>query len=551
MTEALPAILTIDDEPEVLRAIQRDLRAKYSSDYRILGAGGGQEAIDTLNELSARGGTVALILADQRMPRVTGVDVLGHSLDIFPSVKKALLTAYADTDAAISAINEVGLDHYIMKPWDPPEEKLYPILDDLLEDWRAGYRPTFEGIRVVSHEWSKEAFELKAFLAMNQVPYRSFVVGADADAEKLMEAVGAGNMDLPLFLFPDGDPLLRPTQTELAARVGLQTHASSPAYDVAIVGAGPAGLAAAVYGASEGLKTLLIESSAPGGQAGQSSLIENYLGFPRGISGADLARRASAQATRFGAEILVPAHVERIERKDPYRIVHLEDGTTVTAKAMVVTSGVEYRRLQAEGLDDLVGAGVYYGTSRIEAENHRAQPMYVVGGGNSAGQAALFLTRFTDNVTIIIRSADLTQTMSAYLIENLEANEAITLRPRSAVTAAYGDTHLQFLELEDLDSGNREKVEAAALFIFIGQRAQTEWLGDLVQLDQRGFVLTGNDLGPLKGWNVDRDPFPLESSVPGVFVAGDVRHGSIRRVAGATGEGATAIRFVHRHLASL
>lgn len=551
MTEALPAILTIDDEPEVLRAIQRDLRAKYSSDYRILGAGGGQEAIDTLNELSARGGTVALILADQRMPLVTGVDVLRHSLDIFPSVKKALLTAYADTDAAISAINEVGLDHYIMKPWDPPEEKLYPILDDLLEDWRAGYRPTFEGIRVVSHEWSKEAFELKAFLAMNQVPYRSFVVGADADAEKLMEAVEAGNMDLPLFLFPDGDPLLRPTQTELAARVGLQTHASSPAYDVAIVGAGPAGLAAAVYGASEGLKTLLIESSAPGGQAGQSSLIENYLGFPRGISGADLARRASAQATRFGAEILVPAHVERIERKDPYRIVHLEDGTTVTAKAMVVTSGVEYRRLKAEGLDDLVGAGVYYGTSRIEAENHRNQPMFVVGGGNSAGQAALFLTRFTDDVTIIIRSADLIQTMSAYLIENLEANESISLRPRSAVAAAYGDTHLQFLELEDLDSGNREKVEAAALFIFIGQRAQTEWLGDLVQLDERGFVLTGNDLGPLKGWNVDRDPFPLESSVPGVFVAGDVRHGSIRRVAGATGEGATAIRFVHRHLASL
>jgi thioredoxin reductase (NADPH) len=551
MTDTLPAILTVDDEPEVLRAIQRDLRARYSSEYRIIGAGGGQEAIDTLDELAARGGSVALILADQRMPLVTGVDVLRHSLDIFPAVKKALLTAYADTDAAISAINDVGLDHYIMKPWDPPEEKLYPILDDLLEDWQAGYRPTFEGIRVVSHEWSKEAFELKAFLAMNQVPYRSFVVGVDPDAERLMETVGAGNMDLPLFLFSDGDPLLRPAQSELAARVGLQTHASSPAYDVVIVGAGPAGLAAAVYGASEGLKTLLIEASAPGGQAGQSSLIENYLGFPRGISGADLARRASAQATRFGTEILVPAHVERIERKDPYRIVYLDDGTTVTAKAMVVTSGVEYRRLKAEGLDDFVGAGVYYGTSRIEAENHRNRPMYVVGGGNSAGQASLFLTRFTDDVTIIIRSTDLIETMSAYLIENLEANESITLRPRSAVAAAFGDTHLQFLELEDLDSGVKEKVEAAALFIFIGQRAQTEWLGDLVQLDERGFVLTGNDLGPLKGWNVDRDPFPLESSVPGVFVAGDVRHGSIRRVAGATGEGATAIRFVHRHLASL
>jgi thioredoxin reductase (NADPH) len=551
MTDALPVIMTIDDEPEVLRAIQRDLRSKYSSDYRIIGASGGQEAINTLDELSTRGRSVALILADQRMPQVTGVDVLRHSLDIFPSVKKALLTAYADTDAAIRAINDVGLDHYIMKPWDPPEEKLYPILDDLLEDWRAGYRPTFEGIRVISHEWSKEAFELKAFMAMNQVPYRSLVVGADPDAEKLMEAAGAGNMDLPLFLFPDGEPLLRPTQSELAARIGLRVHASEPAYDVVIVGAGPAGLAAAVYGASEGLKTLLIEASAPGGQAGQSSLIENYLGFPRGISGADLARRASAQATRFGAEILVPAHVERIERKDPYRIVHLEDGTTVTAKAMIVTSGVEYRRLQAEGVDDLVGAGVYYGTSRIEAENHRDQPMYVVGGGNSAGQAAMFLTRFTDDVNIVIRGPDLVETMSAYLIENLEANASVTLRARSAIAAAHGDTHLRFLEIEDLDSGIKEKVEAAALFIFIGQRAHTDWLGDLVQLDERGFVLTGNDLSRLKGWNVDRDPFPLEASVPGIFVAGDVRHGSIRRVAGATGEGATAIRFVHRHLASL
>lgn len=551
MSDPLPVILTIDDEPEVLRAVQRDLRSRYSSDYRIIGAGGGQEAIDTLKELATREGTVALILADQRMPQVSGVDVLEASLELFPSAKKALLTAYADTEAAISAINEVRLDHYIMKPWDPPEEKLYPILDDLLDDWRAGYRPSFSGIRVVSHEWSKEAFELKGFLAMNQVPYRSSVVGVDPDAEKFMEAAGAGNQDLPLFLFPDGEPLIRPTQSELAARVGLQSHAKSPAYDLVIVGAGPAGLGAAVYGASEGLKTLLIEASAPGGQAGQSSLIENYLGFPRGISGADLARRAAAQATRFGAELLVPARAERIERKDPYRIVHLDDGTSVTAKAMVVTSGVQYRKLDAEGLDDLVGAGVYYGTSRIEAENHRTQPSYIVGGGNSAGQAAMFLTRFTDDVTIIIRSEDLTDSMSAYLIENIEATDAITLRPRSRVVAAYGDTHLRHLELEDLESGSREKVEAGALFIFIGQRAQTEWLGDVVQLDERGFVLTGSDLGPMRDWNVERDPFPLEASVPGIFVAGDVRHGSIRRVAGATGEGATAIRFVHRHLASL
>lgn len=551
MTDALPVILTVDDEPEVLRAVQRDLRARYSSDYRIIGATGGQEAIDTLNEVATRAGTVALIVADQRMPGVTGIDVLRASLSSFPAAKRTLLTAYADTDAAISAINEVGLDQYIMKPWDPPEEKLYPILDDLLEDWQADYRPSFEGIRIVGHEWSKEAFELKAFLAMNQIPYRSFVVGTDPDADQLMEAAGAGNMDLPLFLFPDSDPLMRPTQAELAARIGLQTQARSPAYDVVIVGAGPAGLAAAVYGASEGLKTLLIEASAPGGQAGQSSLIENYLGFPRGISGADLARRAAAQATRFGAELLVPAHVMQIERKDPFRIVHLNDGTAVTAKAMVITSGVEYRKLNAEGLEDLVGAGVYYGTSRIEAENHREQPMYVVGGGNSAGQAALFLTRFTDNVNIIIRGPDLVDTMSAYLIENLEANPSITLHPHSAIAAAHGDTHLRFLEIENIESGIKEKVEAGALFIFIGQRAQTDWLGDVVQLDERGFVLTGSDLTRLKAWNVDREPFPLESSVPGIFVAGDVRHGSIRRVAGATGEGATAIRFVHQHLANL
>jgi len=551
MTDSLPIILTIDDEPEVLRAIQRDLRAQYSSDYRIIGATGGQEAIDTLDEIATRGGAVALILADQRMPHVTGVDVLRASLTTFPASKRALLTAYADTDAAISAINEVGLDHYIMKPWDPPEEKLFPILDDLLEDWQADYRPAFEGIRVVSHEWSKEAFELKAFLAMNQIPYRSAVVGVDAEAENLMKAAGAGNADLPLILFPDREPLVRPTQAQLADQIGLQSHASAPAYDVVIVGAGPAGLAAAVYGASEGLKTLLIEASAPGGQAGQSSLIENYLGFPRGISGADLARRAAAQASRFGAEILVPARVQRIERKDPYKIVHLDDGSTVTAKAMVVTSGVDYRKLEAEGLDDFVGAGVYYGTSRIEAENHRQQPMYVVGGGNSAGQAALFLTRFTDDVNIVIRSEDLVETMSAYLIENLAANEAITLLPKTAVVGAHGGEHLEKLDLESLDTGERREVVAGALFIFIGQRAHTDWLGDVVQLDDRGFVLTGGDLGALKAWDLDREPFPLESSVPGVFVAGDVRHGSIRRVAGATGEGATAIRFVHRHLASL
>ena len=551
MADQKPIILAVDDEPEVLAAVQRDLRKKYVKTYRILGATGGQEAIDTLNELAARDAALALIVSDQRMPTVSGVDVLQASLAPFPAAKKTLLTAYADTEAAISAINDVGLDQYIMKPWDPPEEHLFPILDDLLDDWQAGYRPSFEGIRVIGQEWSSEAHELKAFLAMNQIPYRSLTVGVDEEAETLMASAGAELADLPLVLFSDADPLRNPSQTELAEHIGLKTHAPSPAYDVAIVGAGPAGLAAAVYGASEGLKTVLIESEAPGGQAGQSSLIENYLGFPKGISGADLARRAATQATRFGAEILVPATVKSVERKDPFKVIHLEDGSEITAKALIVCSGVEYRRLTAEGLDELRGVGVYYGTSRIEAEYHRDQPVFIIGGGNSAGQAALFQTRFTDDVTIVIRGADLSASMSQYLIDNLEANDSVSIMPRTQVMEAKGDTHVESLVLRDRDTEETREVPAGAVFIFIGQKAHTGWLDGMVQLDERGFVLSGSDLEPLKGWNVDRDPLPLESSVPGVFVAGDVRHGSIRRVAGAAGEGATAIRFVHQHLAAL
>ncbi|MEE9179030.1 MAG: FAD-dependent oxidoreductase [Acidimicrobiia bacterium] len=551
MTEARPVILAVDDEPGVLSAVQRDLRSNYAADYRILGATGGQEAIDTIKELALRGDPLALILSDQRMPVVSGVDVLRESLELFPTTKKALLTAYADTDVAIDAINDIGLDNYIMKPWDPPDQKLYPVLDDLLSDWQAGFRPTFDGIRIISQEWSKPAFELKAFLAMNQIPYRSLTLKQDPEADRLMESAGVELADLPLVLLTDGDPMTNPSPNELAERIGLKTHASSPTYDVAIVGAGPAGLAAAVYGASEGLKTVLIESSAPGGQAAQSTLIENYLGFPKGISGADLARRAYSQATRLGAEILVPAEVVRVERKDPFKILHMADGSTLTAKALIVTSGVAYRRLSAEGLEQLSGAGVYYGTSNIEANYHRGQPMYVVGGGNSAGQAALFLTRFTDSVTIAIRRTDLGETMSQYLIDNIAANDSVSLLPRSRVLEAKGSDHLESIVFLDLDSDETTEVDAGALFIFVGQKAHTDWLGDVVQLDDRGFVLAGSDIDTLKGWNVDREPMPLETSVPGIFVAGDVRHGSIRRVAGATGEGSTAIRFVHQHLASL
>ena len=550
MTDTKPVIIAVDDEPEVVQAVQRDLRARYAADYRVVWASGGQEAIDTLRTLALQGTPVALILVDQRMPTVTGIDVLRETLEIHPSAKRALLTAYADTEAAIRAINDVGLDHYIMKPWDPPEEKLYPILDDLLEDWIAGYRPRFEGIRVIGQQWSRSAHELKAFLARNQIPYRSMDIENDPMAWVLTEEAGATMSDLPVVLFGDGPPLLHPSPTQIADRVGLKTQATSEVYDVVIIGGGPAGLAAAVYGASEGLSTLLIEEEAPGGQAGQSSLIENYLGFPKGLSGSDLARRAAAQAQRLGAEILVPATVTHLTRNDPFLTVHLADGKSLTCKAMVIASGVAYRKLTAEGLEPLIGAGVYYGTSNIEAASHREQPMFVVGGGNSAGQAALFLSRFTDSVTILIRNDDLKATMSQYLIDNLEANPAVQVRPRTQVVSAIGDTHLEALVLRDRETSEEERVDAGALFIFIGQTAHTEWLNGLVQLDERGFVLTGTDLGPLVGWNLERDPLPLETSVPGMFAAGDVRHGSIKRVAGAVGEGATAIRFVHNHLAA-
>jgi thioredoxin reductase (NADPH) len=551
MSDTKPVIIAVDDEPEVVQAVQRDLRARYAGDYRVVWASGGQEAIDTLRTLALQGTPVALMLVDQRMPTVTGIDVLRETLEIHPSSKRALLTAYADTEAAIQAINDVGLDHYIMKPWDPPEEKLYPILDDLLEDWVAGYRPRFEGIRVIGQQWSRSAHELKAFLARNQIPYRSMDIESDPMAWVLTEEAGATMSDLPVVLFGDGPPLLNPTPTQVADRVGLKTQATSEVYDVVIIGGGPAGLAAAVYGASEGLGTLLIEEEAPGGQAGQSSLIENYLGFPKGLSGSDLARRAAAQAQRLGAEILVPGTVTHLTRSDPFFTVHLADDKSLTCKAMVIASGVAYRKLTAEGLEPFIGAGVYYGTSNIEAANHRDQPMFVVGGGNSAGQAALFLSRFTDSVTILIRNDDLKATMSQYLIDNIEANPAVQVRPRAQVVSAIGDTHLEALVLRDRETSEEEKVDAGALFIFIGQTAHTEWLSDLVQLDERGFVLTGTDLGPLVGWNLERDPLPLETSVPGMFAAGDVRHGSIKRVAGAVGEGATAIRFVHNHLTSL
>lgn len=548
---AKPVILTVDDDPGVLAAVERDLRTRYASDYRVVGATGGDQAIETLKTLAQHDDAVALLLVDQRMPKTTGIDVLRQSLALFPDAKKALLTAYADTDVAISAINDVELDNYIMKPWDPPEDLLYPILDDLLDDWRDSYRPVFDGLRVIEHRWSKTSHDLKVFLTQNQIPFRSIDLETDQKAQVLLDGAGASAADLPVVLFPDSEPMLQSSPAEVAERVGLQTHAVDPAYDLVIIGGGPAGLAASVYGASEGLSTLLIEERAPGGQAGESSRIENYLGFPKGISGADLTRRAVAQATRLGAEILVPASVERIERRDPFRIIHLKDGSSITAKAVIVASGITYRRLPATGVDELSGTGVYYGTSQIDGVRHKGESVYVVGGGNSAGQAALFLTRFTDDVTIVIRRDDLGATMSQYLIDAIEASPSVKVRANARIVEVIGEGHLSSLRFADTTTSVETEVSAGALFIFIGQGARTDWIAGLVELDDRGFIMTGSDLGPLKDWNVDRDPFPFESSVSGVFSAGDVRHGSIRRVAGATGEGATAVRFVHKHLADL
>ena len=548
---AKPVILTVDDDPGVLAAVERDLRTRYASDYRVVGATGGDQAIETLKTLAQHDDAVALLLVDQRMPKTTGIDVLRQSLALFPDAKKALLTAYADTDVAISAINDVELDNYIMKPWDPPEDLLYPILDDLLDDWRDSYRPVFDGLRVIEHRWSKTSHDLKVFLTQNQIPFRSIDLETDQKAQVLLDGAGASAADLPVVLFPDSEPMLQSSPAEVADRVGLQTHAVDPAYDLVVIGGGPAGLAASVYGASEGLSTLLIEERAPGGQAGESSRIENYLGFPKGISGADLTRRAVAQATRLGAEILVPASVERIERRDPFRTIHLKDGSSITAKAVIVASGITYRRLPATGVDELSGTGVYYGTSQIDGVRHKGESVYVVGGGNSAGQAALFLTRFTDDVTIVIRRDDLGATMSQYLIDAIEASPSVKVRANARIVEVIGEGHLSALRFADTTTSVETEVSAGALFIFIGQGARTDWIAGLVELDDRGFIMTGSDLGPLKDWNVDRDPFPFESSVPGVFSAGDVRHGSIRRVAGATGEGATAVRFVHKHLADL
>lgn len=549
-----PSILAVDDDPLVAAAITRDLRARYGADYRVLRATSGAEALDALARLALRDAPVALIVADQRMPQLTGIEMMELARTHSPGAKNLLLTAYADTDVAIRAINEIGLDYYLLKPWDPPEERLYPIVDDLLEDWHRAHPEQTSDVRVVGHRWSDRSHELKTFLARNYVPYRWYDVERDAEGARLRELAGAGPDDLPLVLLPDGDPLRSPTARDLAEALGLRTRPDRPLYDVCIVGGGPAGLAAAVYAASEGLRTVVVEREAPGGQAGQSASIENYLGFPRGLSGADLTQRAMAQVGRFGAEVVLARDVAGFEVRGPVRVVRFEGAGELEARSLIVATGVSYRRLEAEGLDALTGRGVYYGANAADARQCEGDEVYVVGAANSAGQAALNLARFAKRVVLVVRGDALTTSMSQYLVDRILASPAIEVRYRSEVAAAHGEGHLESLVLRDRDTGATEHVAATWLFVFIGASPHTDWLGDEVARDAHGFVITGPELlAPphRRGWPLDRAPYALETSVPGVFAAGDVRLDSMKRVASAVGEGAMAVHLVHRYLATI
>jgi len=549
-----PTILTVDDDPQVSAAITRDLASRYGADYRVVRATSGTEALAVLTRLGLRDEPVALIAADQRMPRMTGIELLSQARAHAPGAKFLLLTAYADTDVAIRAINDIGLDHYLLKPWDPPEERLYPVVDDLLDDWRQAHRDHTADVRVVGHRWSDRSHDLKMFLARNHVPYRWYDVERDAEARRLRDLAQADAADLPLVLVPDGDTLRAPSTLDLAGALGLRTTAQQPLYDVCIVGGGPAGLAAAVYAASEGLSTVIVEREAPGGQAGESAAIENYLGFPKGLSGSDLTRRAIAQVLRFGAEMVLARDVVGFEARGPVRAVRFDSSGEIEARALIVATGVSYRRLEAAGLEELTGRGVYYGVNAGEASQCQGDEVYVVGAANSAGQAALNLSRFAKRVVLVVRAASLTETMSTYLVERITAAPNIAVRHRCEVVAGRGEGHLEALTLADRDSGVTEEVASSWLFVFIGASPRTEWLGPDVVRDDKGFVVTGQDLlGPAwtRGWPLARAPFTLETSVPGVFAAGDVRLDSMKRVASAVGEGAMSTYLVHRYLATI
>ncbi|MCU1298427.1 MAG: response regulator receiver modulated FAD-dependent pyridine nucleotide-disulfide oxidoreductase [Acidobacteriaceae bacterium] len=555
---AKPVILTVDDDPDVLRAIERDLRQRYSDRYRILRAESGIAALDLLRRLQQRNDAVALLVVDHRMPEMNGVETLVEAIKLYPNAKRVLLTAYADTEAAIKAINAVQLNHYLLKPWDPPEQHLYPVLDDLLDDWSADFHPPFEGVRVLGTRWSSKSYDVRTFLARNQVPYQWLDADAaerEPEVNRLMESLQGEELKLPLVLFPDGNRLPEPTSQQIAAMLGLRTRAGLEFYDLAILGGGPAGLAAAVYGASEGLKTVMVEREAPGGQAGLSSRIENYLGFPSGLSGADLARRAVAQARRFGVEIVSPQEATSIRVEGPYRNVQLSDGNQLSCHALLLAMGVQWRKLDVPGLDRLQGAGVYYGGGATEAISCRGEDVYIVGGANSAGQAAMFFSQYARRVVMLVRGDSLAATMSQYLIDQIKGVDNIQVEYRSRIIEVHGDDHLEELSIQCDQTGDTSRVPAAALFIFIGAEPRTGWLDGTVERDPRGFVMTGPDLmregKRPKGWSLDRDPALLETNVPGIFAVGDVRHGSIKRVASGVGEGSIAIQFVHQYLSKV
>ena len=549
---ANPIILSVDDELQVLNAIERDLRREYRRDYRIINAGSGAEALDVVKRLKQRNDPLALFLVDQRMPNMSGTEFLEEARKLYPEARKVLLTAYADTEAAIASINSIGLDHYLMKPWDPPDMNLYPVLDDLLSDWLANVPVPYDGIRVAGTLWSSTSHDVKNFLARNRIPYQWLDIESNDEARELVESVDGGASRLPVVFFPEGDNLVNPDNRSLAEKVGLRTQATQEFYDLIIVGAGPAGLAGAVYSASEGLRVAMIEKQATGGQAGGSAMIENYLGFPKGLSGGDLARRATAQAERFGTEILTAQEVTKVRVEDPYRIAVLGDGTELSCHALLIASGVSVSKLDVPGADEVTGAGVYYGAAITEAANYRDEHVLVVGGGNSAGMGVTLLSRYAKKVSMLVRGPSLAASMSQYLIDQIDATENIEVLPHTEVTEVSGARKLEAVTVKNNETGETRTIDTPAIFIFIGAVPHTDMVAGLVDLDPAGFILTGENMrgngGRPKNWRLQRDPYLMETSVPGILAAGDVRSAVTRRVASAVGQGAVAISFVHQYL---
>jgi thioredoxin reductase (NADPH) len=552
---AKPVIWTVDDDPDVLRAVERDLRRQYGNRYRVMAADSGAGALESVKQLKLRNDPVALFLVDQRMPHMSGVEFLEAALEFYPEAKRALLTAYADTDAAIRAINSVKIDHYLMKPWDPPEERLYGVVDDLLDDWQASFRPPFEGIRIVGHRWSPHFNQIRDFLARNSIPYQLLDAETDETARQLMKSCGTEVKQLPLVVFSDGSHLHDPTPAVIAEKLGLKTKAEQPFYDLVIVGGGPAGLAAAVYGAADGLRTLLIEREAPGGQAGRSSRIENYLGFPTGLSGFDLARRAVSQARRFGVEILAPQEVTGVRVDGPSRFVTLGNGSEIGCRALLIATGIAYRKVEVPGVEELNGAGVYYYAPMTEALSYKNEDVYIVGGANSAGQAALYFSKYARSVTMLVRGESLSLHMSQYLEDQIAATKNIIVKLNTSVMEVKGNGRCETITLMNTKTCVKETVPASALFFYVGAVPYTDWLASVVERDAQGYIVSGTHLlregKRPRGWTTDRDPFMLETSVPGIFVAGDVRHASAKGVTSGVGEGAMAVKLIHQYLSTV